>query len=72
MADEADYSSDQEIASIERSIYRHINRDQPAAEYSDKGEKVCIDCGVDIPYKRAVITGVVRCIECQIIEEKTC
>ncbi len=71
MADEADYSSDREIATIERSIYQHLNRHQPAAEYSATGEKICIDCGVDIPTRRAAIDGVVRCIECQIVEERT-
>jgi len=71
MADEADYSSDREIATIERSIYQHLNRHQPAAEYNEAGEKICIDCGIDIPVKRAAIDGVVRCIECQIIEEKS-
>ena len=71
MADEADYSSDREIATIERSIYKHLNRHQPAAEFNEKGEKICIDCGVEILVKRAAIDGVVRCIECQIVEERT-
>jgi RNA polymerase-binding transcription factor DksA len=71
MADEADFSSAMEIASIERALYKHVNRNQPSAEYNEKGEKICIDCGIDIPSKRAVIVGVVRCIDCQIIEEKT-
>lgn len=70
MPDDADFSSDMEIASIERAIYKHVNRNQPDAEYNEKGEKTCIDCGIDIPFLRAAIAGVVRCIDCQMIEEK--
>lgn len=70
MPDDADFSSDMEIATIERALYRHVNRNQPNAEYNEKGEKICIDCGIDIPVKRAAISGVVRCIDCQIFEEK--
>jgi RNA polymerase-binding transcription factor DksA len=70
MPDDADFSSDLEIASIARAILKHVHREQHAPEYNDKGEKVCIDCGVDIPHKRAAITGVVRCIDCQVIEER--
>ena len=70
MPDDADFSSDMEIASIERAIYQHVNRNQLSAEFNEKGEKICIDCGIDIPIKRAAISGTVRCIDCQIIEEK--
>ena len=70
MPDDADFSSDMEIASIERALFKHANRDHPDAEYNEKGEKICIDCGIDIPLKRAAIGGVVRCIDCQVIEEK--
>lgn len=70
MADEADLGSEEEVSAIERSLRRHLNRPHLAPEYNDKGEKICIDCGVEIPKLRAAIEGVVRCIDCQIAEEK--
>lgn len=71
MSDEADVSSDAEIASIERAILNHRLRNRPEPDFNDKGEKICIDCGIDIPPKRAAIPETVRCIDCQIVEEKT-
>lgn len=70
MPDDADFSSDMEVATIERALRNHLSRNQPAAEFNEKGEKICIDCGIDIPTRRAAISGVVRCIDCQVIEEK--
>lgn len=70
MADEADLGSDEEVKAIERSLRKHLNRPQLTPEYNEKGEKICIDCGIDIPIKRAAIDGVVRCIDCQVVEER--
>lgn len=70
MADIADEGSYQENLALQAALRKHAQRRQIPEEYNEKGEKICVDCGVDIPVKRAAISGVVRCIECQMIEER--
>ena len=51
------------------AIQNHVSR-LPRAEYNHYGEKTCLECGNVIPKLRADISTVVRCIECQMIEER--
>ena len=70
MTDIADEGSYQESLALKVALAKHAQRQQLPEEYNEKGEKICINCGVDIPTKRAAISGVVRCIDCQRIEER--
>ena len=69
MADIVDVANDLVDLSTQQALTNILSRNKPVAELNDNGDKVCLDCADIIPVKRAASHGVVRCIECQIIEE---
>lgn len=69
MADEGDFSADQEILHNELWISKHTKRHREEPEYDADGAKICIDCDTLIPKARAELDFVVRCIHCQAEEE---
>lgn len=69
MADEADIATDHEDHRLALSLASHTNRPKERPEFNDDGDKICIECGLVIPKNRAEISFVVRCIECQELED---
>lgn len=65
MADEVDLAAYHEERHTEICLNNIVSRTREQPEFGDNGEKICVECGVVIPEKRAAIDFVVRCIECQ-------
>lgn len=65
MADEADMAAGHVESHIEIHLRNVVSRVREQPEFGDNGEKICTECGIVIPEKRAAIDFVVRCIECQ-------
>lgn len=65
MADEVDLAAIHEERHTEICLQNIVNRTKEQPEFGDNGEKICTECGIVIPEKRAAIDFVVRCIECQ-------
>lgn len=70
MADEVDKADSAIQLALDEMMYRHSARVKEEALFNALGEKVCSDCGIEIPIKRACIEGVTRCIDCQREEER--
>ena len=70
MADLIDMANDLADYTTTRYINQHKARHRIQAEYTANGAKICLDCTDVIPIQRAKIEGVVRCIDCQILEER--
>lgn len=69
MADPADEA----LNEMERNEAIRARQGKPQTvppAFDDEGNKICIDCGNEIPPARAALTFVVRCIGCQRAHEK--
>lgn len=63
--DDADIANEFADRHSSVSLALHLNRERPVPEFDDAGQKICIECGVEIPPLRAAIREVARCLGCQ-------
>ena len=70
-SDPLDVATQNALADTARTLSVHANRFRPIAIHDVDNNKICIDCDELIPPARASIPEVVRCIDCQELEERT-
>ena len=68
--DPLDIATHNALVETEKHVAMHINRFRPKPRIDGSNRKVCLDCEEIIPAARAAIADVVRCMCCQLEEEK--
>ena len=66
-----DDATDREIFERKLITDAHNNRLKENPDFNEKGNRICLDCDIEIIIERVEAVDAVRCVTCQGIEDKS-